>query len=104
MKYNKRKETFNYGNPRASKNQLAKAAEVYAQATVDYKEDTPPGKRLSVMEVSDHTCRWPIGDPHDFDFGFCGKPKPANGLPYCPHHTLLANPGLRTNVSGEITN
>jgi GcrA cell cycle regulator len=36
-------------------------------------------------------CRWPVGDPRSPDFGFCGKPKPAElDTPYCAEHGKLA--------------
>lgn len=34
------------------------------------------------------SCRWPIGDPRDADFGFCGRAR-ADG-PYCQGHSQMA--------------
>jgi len=34
-------------------------------------------------------CRWPIGDPRESDFGYCGRTDTSQG-PYCQHHTQLA--------------
>ena len=51
--------------------------------------DIPPGERASILTLSEHTCRWPIGDPGSEDFYFCGRnPKP--GMPYCEHHARIA--------------
>jgi GcrA cell cycle regulator len=49
----------------------------------------PPGERIGVLQLSDKTCRWPIGDPGEQDFHFCGR-KPQSGLPYCTYHTSIA--------------
>lgn len=40
---------------------------------------------IGIMQLTDRTCRFPIGDPMTEAFGFCGDPvKP--GSKYCPHH------------------
>ncbi|MCP5080120.1 MAG: GcrA cell cycle regulator [Alphaproteobacteria bacterium] len=52
--------------------------------------DLPPtGKRCNILQLSDKTCRWPIGDPGAEDFCFCGA-NPKAGQPYCEHHVRLA--------------
>jgi len=48
-----------------------------------------PGPRCSLAELSEGTCRWPISDPGDRDFGFCGCAA-VNGLPYCAAHARIA--------------
>jgi GcrA cell cycle regulator len=48
-----------------------------------------PDNLIGVLELTSHTCRWPIGDPDDPEFGFCGM-KTAEGLPYCPEHAAIA--------------
>lgn len=35
-----------------------------------------------------HACRWPIGDPRDADFGFCGRPRTHHA--YCEAHRAVA--------------
>jgi GcrA cell cycle regulator len=35
-------------------------------------------------------CAWPIGDPRDPDFNFCGRPVARPGLPYCAAHMARA--------------
>src|SRR5258707_11485615 len=49
----------------------------------------PMGPRVSITELSEATCRWPIGDPGAEDFAYCGSQTQA-ALPYCPHHPALA--------------
>ena len=41
--------------------------------------------RKTVLTLTDACCRWPIGDPRQADFHFCGKPKRA-GQSYCQEH------------------
>lgn len=36
-------------------------------------------------------CKWPIGDPREQDFGFCGTSR-LKGHPYCGEHCRLAYP------------
>lgn len=47
--------------------------------------DAPPPLMLSLLDLSPQTCKWPVGDPIEADFGFCGHP-PIEGKPYCDHH------------------
>jgi len=49
----------------------------------------PMSKRLSLLELNEATCRWPIGDPSSPDFFFCGC-KVLAGLPYCARHARVA--------------
>lgn len=57
---------------------LAKVSEVEKQA-----------KRLSLMELTSRTCKWPVGDPATEDFWFCGLAVQA-GKPYCEAHVGVA--------------
>ncbi len=43
----------------------------------------------TILNLTDRMCKWPIGDPKDKDFHFCGKAAIAN-LPYCAEHAALA--------------
>lgn len=45
--------------------------------------------KVKLIELDSHTCRWPIGDPRDDDFGFCGK-KVRAGQTYCDEHSAIA--------------
>ncbi|GAB4226195.1 MAG: GcrA family cell cycle regulator [Methyloligellaceae bacterium] len=49
----------------------------------------PPSERASILTLKESTCRWPIGDPGDEDFHFCGR-KAEQGVPYCPYHCRIA--------------
>jgi GcrA cell cycle regulator len=48
------------------------------------------GEHITLMTVGDRYCRWPIGDPRDADFYFCGN-KPIEGGPYCEAHHRTAH-------------
>ena len=50
---------------------------------------TNKSDNLSLVELDNHTCRWPIGDPKDENFHFCGK-KIRLGQTYCEEHAAIA--------------
>jgi GcrA cell cycle regulator len=54
-----------------------------------YDNIIPMGQRRTLLELTEDTCRWPIGDPASSEFFFCGG-KPITSLPYCPHHSRIA--------------
>lgn len=49
----------------------------------------PVSRGLGLRELTEHTCRWPVGDPQAADFGFCGNEARLDG-PYCRYHARLA--------------
>src|SRR5947208_5460942 len=49
----------------------------------------PIGQRRTILELTEETCRWPIGDPGTPDFFFCGG-QTITGLPYCAYHSRVA--------------
>jgi GcrA cell cycle regulator len=49
----------------------------------------PISRRLSLVQLSDRTCKWPNGDPLTEDFSFCGNDAAESG-PYCAYHSRLA--------------
>lgn len=52
-------------------------------------ENIPVGQRCSILELTETSCRWPIGDPKGDEFFFCGG-KTVDGLPYCGYHSRIA--------------
>ena len=44
---------------------------------------------IKLVELDSHTCRWPLGDPRDEDFCFCGR-KVRMGQTYCEEHANMA--------------
>ena len=51
--------------------------------------DAPEALRVHLLDLREHMCRWPIGDPQDDGFHFCGRQK-ATGISYCDHHAMQA--------------
>lgn len=49
----------------------------------------PEDKRLTLLQLNEHTCKWPIGDPLNKDFYFCGGHAQETG-PYCEFHSRKA--------------
>jgi GcrA cell cycle regulator len=47
------------------------------------------GQFATVLTINDRMCRWPIGDPAENEFHFCGR-KPRLGSPYCEAHARKA--------------
>ncbi|HEX2656184.1 MAG TPA: GcrA family cell cycle regulator [Xanthobacteraceae bacterium] len=66
------------------------AYEMEVEAEPELIENVIPiGQRCSIVELTEDKCRWPIGDPAQADFFFCGG-KSITGLPYCGHHSRIA--------------
>jgi GcrA cell cycle regulator len=49
----------------------------------------PVEQRLTLLQLNEHTCKWPIGDPLTPDFYFCGQAH-DEGRPYCEFHSRRA--------------
>jgi GcrA cell cycle regulator len=68
---------------------LAHAYEV-EEAEPELTENIIPiGQRRTILELTEQTCRWPVGDPGSGDFFFCGG-NTVSGLPYCAYHSRVA--------------
>ncbi len=52
-------------------------------------KDFEAEKPKSLEELTDQTCKWPIGHPNEESFYFCGR-KPESEFPYCKLHILYA--------------
>jgi len=48
-----------------------------------------PENPKQLEELTDETCRWPIGHPHEEKFYFCGRTS-MEKFPYCKLHVLYA--------------
>jgi len=46
-------------------------------------------KRLALTDLTERTCKWPVGDPMKDDFYFCGCESP-DASPYCTYHAKMA--------------
>jgi GcrA cell cycle regulator len=56
---------------------------------IAYDNVVPMSQRLSLLELNEATCHWPIGDPASSEFFFCGG-KALPSLPYCAQHSRVA--------------
>ena len=49
----------------------------------------PDGKYATILTITEHMCKWPIGDPSTSEFRFCGRGT-DKADPYCKAHSQLA--------------
>ena len=49
----------------------------------------PSGEFATVLTLTNHICKWPIGDPTEQNFRFCGRKSKASS-PYCDAHASQA--------------
>jgi len=63
--------------------------EISPEALAKVSEVEKKALRLNLMELTERTCKWPVGDPATEDFWFCGLPSQA-GKPYCEAHVGVA--------------
>lgn len=64
---------------------------------------------VTLMERQEHQCCWPLGDPKQSDFRYCGKHR-FGGKPYCAEHVLksgrlydgAAKKALRPHFSARL--
>lgn len=56
---------------------------------------------ITLMTLTDTTCRWPVGEPSKADFHFCGS-RSTPGLPYCGHHARIAYQPVRADRRHDL--
>lgn len=49
----------------------------------------PISRNIILVELKEHNCKWPNGDPLTEDFSFCGNESMEHG-PYCRFHAKIA--------------
>ena len=49
----------------------------------------PISRHLTLLQLTERTCKWPVGDPLHEDFHFCGH-ESGESSPYCSYHSKLA--------------
>ena len=79
--------------------------EVTERVEQEYQGDVeiPPAQApCTLLELTDDTCKWPIGDPQAEDFHFCGGMALVDS-PYCDAHDQIAHqlPPARRTLSSE---
>ncbi len=65
------------------------ANEISPEALAKVSEIEKKAKKIGLMELTERTCKWPVGDPATDDFWFCGLPV-QQGKPYCEAHVGVA--------------
>jgi GcrA cell cycle regulator len=60
-----------------------------ATPVIRFVPEPPVDGRVTLMHLSDQTCKWPIGDVGAPDFCFCGA-GPHPDSPYCEYHARIA--------------
>ncbi|KGB80661.1 MAG: GcrA cell cycle regulator [Confluentimicrobium sp.] len=65
------------------------ANEISPEALASVREVEKKAKKLTLMDLTERTCKWPIGDPATEDFWFCGL-SVQQGKPYCEAHVGVA--------------
>ena len=63
--------------------------EISPEALASVREVEKRARKLTLMELTERTCKWPIGDPATEEFWFCGLPS-LPGKPYCEAHVGVA--------------
>jgi GcrA cell cycle regulator len=63
--------------------------EISPEVLASVREVEKRAKRLTLMELTERTCKWPVGDPATEDFWFCGLVS-VPGKPYCEAHVGVA--------------
>lgn len=74
--------------------------EPYVEPEQDF--EIPVAQRKTLLQLTTHTCRWPVGDPGSADFYFCGG-VPDGEAVYCLHHRRISyvTPTQRRQLSDE---
>lgn len=65
------------------------ANEISPEALAKVNEIEKKARKISLLELTERTCKWPVGDPATDDFWFCGLPV-QTGKPYCEAHVGVA--------------
>lgn len=68
---------------------VPRVAVMRAEPVVEEPLEPMPENAVTVADLSATVCRWPIGDPAQADFRFCGRTA-KNGAPYCEAHVRMA--------------
>lgn len=77
--------------PKATKVEKKAEEKVEVEEKIEISAPAPHhhNGKTSLTDLDNHTCRWPIGDPKDENFHFCGR-KVRIGQTYCDEHANIA--------------
>ncbi|MDE0344861.1 MAG: GcrA cell cycle regulator [Boseongicola sp.] len=65
------------------------ANEISPEALENVRKVEKTAKKIGLLELTERTCKWPIGDPATDEFWFCGLAV-QQGKPYCEAHVGVA--------------
>ena len=91
--------TVNNSAPEVKTQKLGRKARFKALLLDKNFEQENPKK---LEELTDETCKWPIGHPYEEKFYFCGR-KPMDKFPYCKLHVLYAFQPKNAKEEDQIT-
>jgi GcrA cell cycle regulator len=79
--------------------QERKVAAIVPLRALPELEPAPEGV-ITLADLKENMCHWPLGDPMEEGFHFCGRQK-SSGIPYCEHHAAIAyNPAAKRRRLG----
>jgi GcrA cell cycle regulator len=64
-------------------------AEALKVVAASEEKVVPLSLKVTIVELRENMCKWPIGDPSSMEFRYCGSPARA-ATPYCAHHGKVA--------------
>lgn len=74
----------------AAKSQPVPPSREAAEELKKMEREAPQiGGGVALIDLTERMCKWPIGDPRDADFSFCGRGIRV-GTPYCAEHAAMA--------------
>ena len=74
---------------RTNDSKLEVVSDLSAETLKDLLKVEMKSKKISLMDLTERTCKWPIGDPATEEFWFCGH-EAEQGKPYCKTHISIA--------------
>lgn len=89
--------TLERGKPISTSSATERSNDSRLEVVSDLSEETlkdllkveMKSKKISLMDLTERTCKWPIGDPATDEFWFCGH-EAEPGKPYCQTHISIA--------------
>ena len=95
-------KTHNRENNNASENKTQKLGKKARFKALLLDKNFEPENPKKLEELTDETCRWPIGHPYEEKFYFCGR-KSLEKFPYCKLHVLYAFQPKNAKEEDQIT-
>ena len=76
---------------RSNDNKLEVVSDLSEETIKNLLKVEMKSKKISLMELTERTCKWPIGDPATDTFWFCGH-ESEPGKPYCKTQSIAFQP------------